>query len=148
MKRIYLGIICCLAVFFFPQFLSASSTILPPSENVLADKSNSIQQFLLLTPKKYREITGEKMTLAQKLSLKFAQHKIKKQLKNGVAIDLPLINKKLINQEFSLGGFALGVLLSFVGVLIAYLIGDRRVIKWAWIGAGLCFAVILLILLI
>ncbi|HEY9363679.1 MAG TPA: hypothetical protein VIQ00_10485, partial [Chitinophagaceae bacterium] len=109
-------------------------------------KPDSIQQFLQLTPKKYHEITGKKMTLAQKLSLKFAQHKIKKRLKSGAGV--LLINEKLIDREFSLGGFALGVLLSFVGVLIAYLIGDRRVIKWAWIGAGLCFAVLLLIVLI
>ena len=50
----------------------------------------------------------------------------------------------LDTSDFNIGGFVLGLLLSVIGVLIAYLIGDTNVIKWAWIG----FAVFLVIFLL
>jgi hypothetical protein len=50
--------------------------------------------------------------------------------------------------DFNIGGFILGLLLSVVGVLIAYLIGDTTVIKWAWIGFGIFLIIFLLAVLL
>ena len=50
--------------------------------------------------------------------------------------------------DFNIGGFVLGLLLPVVGVLIAYLIGDTTVIKWAWIGFGVFMIIFLLAVLL
>ena len=44
--------------------------------------------FLALTPAKVEELTGKKMTFAQKIALKIAQKKFSKQLKKGKSIDI------------------------------------------------------------
>jgi Flp pilus assembly protein TadB len=43
-------------------------------------KGMTLQQFLLLTPKKYQEITGKRMTFKQKISFFILKAKLKKQL--------------------------------------------------------------------
>ncbi len=43
-------------------------------------KGMTVQEFLLLTPKKYQEITGKKMTFKQKISFSILKAKLKKQL--------------------------------------------------------------------
>jgi hypothetical protein len=98
-----------------------------------------IQQFLKLTPQKYYELTGKKMKLSQKISLKLAQWKIKRMLKKGKTVDLVAMTTKkgIDTSDFSIAGFLLGFFLSLIGVLIAYLIDDEAIIKWAWLGAGL-----------
>lgn len=40
-----------------------------------------LDQFLTLTPKKYKEMTGERMTIKQTVQLKVAQKVVKKQMK-------------------------------------------------------------------
>jgi len=41
-----------------------------------------LDQFLTLTPKKYKEMTGERMTIKQTVQLKVAQKIVKKQMKS------------------------------------------------------------------
>lgn len=97
-----------------------------------------VQQFLKLTPEKYYELTGKKMKLSQKISLKLAQWKVKRMLKKGKTVDLMAMRQKGIDtSDFNIAGFLLGFFLSLIGVLIAYLIDDEAIIKWAWLGAGL-----------
>ena len=43
-------------------------------------KGMSIQEFMKLTPKKYRELTGKKMTFKEKISFAILKAKLKKQL--------------------------------------------------------------------
>ena len=50
--------------------------------------------------------------------------------------------------DFSIGGLVLGLLLGIIGVLIAYLIGDSAVIKWAWIGFAIWVGIVLLVLIL
>lgn len=95
--------------------------------------------FISLTPAKVQEMTGVKMNLGQKISLKMAQMEVKKQLKKGKEVNMAEMGKKAgggLNWLWVLIGF----LLSWVGVLIAYLTreghDDNRV-KSAWIGAGI-----------
>ena len=104
--------------------------------------------FLSLTPAKVQEMTGTKLTLGQKVSLKMAQLQVKKQLKKGQDVNMAEMGKKAgegINWLWVLIGFVLGL----IGVLIAYLTregkDDGRV-KGAWIGFGI-FMVLWIILL-
>lgn len=125
----------------------------PPlkSENAAASplENFTVQDFLALTPKKYKELTGQKLSLTQKISLKIAQKKMKRAIKNNESID---VNAAMADgfdtSDFNIGGFVLGLLLSVIGVLIAYLIGDTNVIKWAWVGFGVFFVIFLLAVLL
>ena len=108
----------------------------------------SEEVFLSLTPKKYTELTGKKMTLFQKVSLKIAQHKVRRLIKKGKTVDLNAFSKEVDTSNFNVGGFVLGLLLSIIGVIIAYLIGDGNVVKWAWIGFAIWVGIVLLILIL
>jgi len=95
--------------------------------------------FLSLTPAKVQEMTGTKMTLGQKVSLKMTQLEVKKQLKKGKAVNMADMGKKAeggINFLWLLVGFLLGI----VGVVIAYATregSDDNRVKSAWIGFGI-----------
>jgi hypothetical protein len=126
--------------------------VVPVSKSVVReDPFNTmlVQQFLSLTPKKYQELTGRKMSLPQKISLKLAQMKVKKMLKQGKKVDLLAMSKKGVNtSDFNIAGFLLGFFLSLLGVLIAYLLDNEAIIKWAWIGAGISLLIWLLAVLL
>lgn len=118
------------------------------STSVNALSGMSVENFLALTPKKYKELTGEKLSITQKISLKLAQKKVKRALKNNEKIDSTTMASAVDTSDFNIGGFILGLLLSVIGVLIAYLIGDSSVIKWAWIGFGIALIIYLLAILL
>ncbi len=125
-------------------YVSTNPTLGEPRPLVL----RNIQEFLTLTPKKYQELTGKKMSLPQKISLKIAQHKVKKAMKKGRAVDLNAMSKGVDTSDFNIGGFVLGLLLGIIGVLIAYLIGDSNIVKWAWIGFAVWVGIVLLVLIL
>ncbi|MDP4264081.1 MAG: hypothetical protein Q8941_16255 [Bacteroidota bacterium] len=108
------------------------------------------QEFLSLTPQKYFELTGKRMSLSQKISLKLAQQKVKRMARKGKPVDLVAMSKGVDTSDFNLPGFVLGLILSLIGVLIVYLIDktDANMIKWAWIGAGVGAVLILLALIL
>jgi hypothetical protein len=138
-----------LMIFNFPSSaltVPATEPVPPKSENTVAAPFTgmTVDDFLSLTPKKYKELTGKKLSITQKISLKLAQKKVRKALKNNESIDSATMANAVDTSDFNIGGFVLGLLLSVIGVLIAYLIGDTNVIKWAWIG----FAVFLVIFLL
>lgn len=108
----------------------------------------SVDDFLSLTPKKVREMTGQKMTLSQKVALKMAQSKLKREIANKQQASVSDAAAAVDGSDFNIGGFVLGLLLSIIGVLIAYLIGDQSVIKWAWIGFGISVIIYLLVLIL
>ncbi len=62
---------------FSPKISTGSNTtyIVPANLNGM-----TAQEFLKLTPKKYQELTGRKMTFKQKLSFAIIKAKLKKQL--------------------------------------------------------------------
>jgi hypothetical protein len=122
----------------------------PKSESTVAAPLSgmSVQDFLALTPKKYKELTGEKLSFTQKIALKMAQKKVRKAIKNNENVDSTVMANALDTSDFNIGGFVLGLLLSVIGVLIAYLIGDTSVIKWAWIGFAIFLVIFLLAVLL
>lgn len=135
---------------------SSSALTLPSAEPVPKSEKSvaapfagmTVEDFLSLTPKKYKEMTGEKLSLTKKISLKLAQKKIKRAIKNNESIDSTTMAEAFDSSDFNIGGFVLGLLLSVIGVLIAYLIGDTSVIKWAWIGFGVFLVIFLLAVLL
>ena len=138
---------------------SSSAVVIPVSTVIPAKVTESVakpspfagmtvQDFLALTPKKFKELTGKKMSMSQKISLKIAQRKVKKMVKNNEQVDLYKVAPGVDTSDFSIGGFVLGLLLGIIGILIAYLIGDRSVIKWAWLGFAVWIVILLLALLL
>lgn len=136
----------------FPSFAlvapSANSSAQPENTAAAALSNMSVEDFLALSPRQYREMTGQKLSLTQKISLKVAQKQVKKALKNNEEVKAVTMQNALDTSDFNVGGFVLGLLLSVVGVLIAYLIGDTTVIKWAWIGFGVFMVIFLLAVLL
>ena len=148
-----LGLVMLFAFQFVNATVEPASTFKPwITENSVTDPQpltlRTLEEFLSLTPKKYTELTGKKMTIPQKVSLKIAQHKVKRAIKKGKTVDLNALSKEVDTSNFNIGGFVLGLLLGIIGVLIAYLIGDRNIVKWAWIGFAVWVGIVLLILIL
>lgn len=153
MKQITKFSILALILIFSTQ--SASSFIsIPDTDKETVVTPNpfagmTVSDFLELTPKKYTELTGKKMKLSQKISLKIGQHKVKKALKKGQIPDLNATMAAGIDfSDFNIAGFILGLILGILGVLIAYLIGDSNIIKWAWLGFAVWILFILIVVII
>lgn len=67
----------------------ASEKAVAPAEAILAetglpaDAISNLDDFVSLTPKKYKEMTGKKLSLKEVLVMKLAQKKIKKQIRQS-----------------------------------------------------------------
>jgi hypothetical protein len=158
MKKAFLTVL--LGTFFLSLLQPASAMSLPACTTSLPEtaaiKPNDplneklTREFLALTPEKYYQLTGKRMSLFQKISLKLAQQKIKRMKRKGKPVDLVAMSKGVETSDFNLPGFVLGLVLSLLGVLIVYLIDktDANMIKWAWIGAGVGAILILLTLIL
>ncbi len=129
----------------------AAETYIP----VAANKQISLMEFSTMKVKDYEKLSGKNLNFFQKIAFKSNQ----KQLRKSIAADGTIKNDEMIKSAsasdlttgFHLGGFALGLFLGPIGVLIAYLIhGDASVdknrIKWSWIGFAVAFLLWLLIL--
>ena len=89
-------------------------------------QSGTVEDFLALTPKKVREMTGERLGIKGSLALKAAQKAVKKQMKSGQAAD---ISKGLyvVLAIIGLGWLAMGLLDDFegnnwwIGLLLGFL---------------------------
>ena len=92
--------------------------------------------------KDYENLTGKKMKFLDKVNFKIGQRQLKKCINNNGTFSKKGIEKYFSKAVagvggFSIAGLALGLLLSIVGVLIAYLIkapNKKSIITWAWIG--------------
>lgn len=116
-------------------------------------KQISLQELSEISRAHFEKLSGHKMKAPQRLGFKLAQ----KKLRGMIAEDGRVYNKTLMKsaaadgEGFHIGGFALGFFLGLIGVLIAYLIGDDKKskrVKWAWIGAAIGLAIVLISLLV
>lgn len=110
----------------------------------------TIKEFLSLTPRKYKELSGKRLSLSQKLNLRIAQYKIKRMIRKNKQLDAMVIGKALDGNDFHIPGFIIGIVLGPVGVLIAYLIEGKNsaMFQWAIIGALIWLGLFLLVVLI
>lgn len=98
----------------------------------------TVKDFLAITPKTYKEITGKKMNFVQKLSLKVSQSKMKKQLKKGNISESSFIDfKDPVNKWmwFWIFGWGIGLIFLFIpGIWIIswlfFLFGTISLIVW------------------
>lgn len=138
------------AAFLMPERLKASEIMLPLGNT---GKKISMLDLSNISVKDFEKISGRDMKWADKMMFKSAQ----KELRRSINKDGTLNNKKIekfykkyngdVTAGFNIGGFALGLLLSIIGVLIAYLIDssdNANLRKWAWIGFGVSVAIWLL----
>jgi hypothetical protein len=110
----------------------------------------SIAQFLDLTPKRYKELTGKKLSLPQKVTLKMAQYKVKRMVKKNKPVNLMVFASAIDGNDFHIPGFILGIVLGPIGILIAYLIEGKNsaMFQWALLGSLIWLGLFLLVVFI
>lgn len=138
MKKIPLAILLSLCV---QSVLNASSILpdkgsTPPTTKEVmiplagTGKFISLEDYLTLTPKSYKEITGEKMSFGQKVDLSISKQFFKKTVRKNSAVDVEKMKRRGFfgGWHWHWGGFALGLFLSFLGPIVALFFNDEY--KW------------------
>ena len=104
----------------------------------------SLMDLSQISVKEFESLSGKKMKMMEKVNFKMKQRELKKNINNDGSFSKKRVekyfNKAALGGAFNLGGLALGLFLSLIGVLIAYLItkGDKKGrVTWAWIGAAI-----------
>ena len=111
----------------------------------------SLMELSQIKVKDLEKMTGKKMSRFDKMNFKIAQQQLKKSINEDGSFSKERVEKYFTKAAagepaiagvggINWGGLALGLFLSLIGVLIAYLItGDNKKsrIKWAWIGAAI-----------
>ena len=112
------------------------------------------KQFLVLTPKKYQELTGKKLNLFQKMEFKMLQHKVKRMVNKGQVVTMADVQKRFDDlSSMNLLGFLLGLVLGPVGVVIALILKetgnvDASVLRWSLYGLLIWLAIVLVLILL
>jgi len=109
----------------------------------------SLMDLSRISVKDFETLSGKNMKFYEKMNFKLGQHQLKKSINEDGTFNKKSIEKYLTRPiagggGFSLVGLLLGLFLSLIGVLIAYVItGDdkRSRITWAWIGAAISLIV-------
>jgi hypothetical protein len=84
----------------------------------------AMEEFVKLTPKKYGELRGKKLSFVEKIEFKVLQRKLKRQLDYGDD-----------STGFNIGGFLLGFFLGLLGLIGAFVFSqDRNFRKWTLYG--------------
>ena len=110
----------------------------------------SLMDLSRISVKDFETLSGEKMKFFEKVHFKVGQRELKKSINEDGTFNRKSIEKYLTRPPvggggvFSLTGLLLGLFLSLIGVLIAYLItgSDKKSrITLAWIGAAISLVV-------
>ena len=115
-------------------------------ESKLSLEAISVESFISLSGKEFKELNGGKATLKEKFFFQVLKYNLKKEVKRNELSPSHTLNIKsklaAYDSGFNFGGFALGFFLGFIGVLIAHLISDDPAIrKSSWYGVGAWFAI-------
>jgi len=104
----------------------------------------SLMDLSEISVKDFENLSGKKMKFREKVSFKVKQRELKKNINYDGTFSKKRVekyfNKAALGGVFSISGLLLGLFLSLIGVLIAYLIttGDKKGrITWAWIGCAI-----------
>lgn len=112
------------------------------------------RQFLSLTPQKFQELSGKKMSLLQKIEFKMLQHKVKKMVKKGEVVTMADVQKKYDDlSTMNVLGLLLGLILGPVGVVIALILKETgdvgpEVVRWSLYGLLIWLAIVLVVIII
>jgi len=161
MKPLYSLLLGTVAVLTFGTANAFTSLVVVPSTHVLIKEPKpdalsmiSAKQFLDLTPKTYKELTGKKLNLVQKVELKTLQHKVKKMVKKGEVVTMADVQKKFDEMSsMNLLGFLLGLILGPIGVIIALILKETGdvgpdTVRWSLYGLLVWLAIVFLVILI
>ncbi len=161
MKPLYTLLLGAVAVLTFNTANAFTSLVVIPSTPVILKdpKPNALslisaKQFLDLTPQTYKELTGKKLNLAQKVELKVLQHKVKKMVKKGEVVTMADVQKKFDDMgSMDLLGFLLGLILGPIGVIIALILKETGdvgpdTVRWSLYGLLIWLAIVFLVVLI
>ncbi|OAV45469.1 hypothetical protein [Lewinella sp. 4G2] len=114
-----------------PAATSPAATMTVEEAGFPIDPAVAVEDFLNMTPKKYEEMTGKKLTLKEKVVMKLAQKKVKKQMKRA---------QKDGDEPFPKIVFILGaIFLPIVAIVGMGIMDDWEGNNW-WIAALLYFA--------
>ena len=124
---------------FFQHGFSASTPVAIPVHPLTAkdvmiplqgtNQSITLEQYLQLTPKAYKLLTGKKMSFREKAELNVRKHLLKKAIRKDGSANAEKMKRSGFFGGWSWhwGGFALGLLL-FIGPIIALFFNDDY--KW------------------
>jgi hypothetical protein len=160
MKKMVLLI--AMFAFFTSSFAAIGNSFVPKKAteiylSMAGNRKISLKDLSEISVKDYQQITGKHLNFFEKITFKIGQ----KKLRNSISADGTITNKKLLkamvsdgdhSTGFHVGGFALGLFLGLIGVLIAYVAGGdddvkRNRAKWAWIGLGLSVIISVILVL-
>ena len=134
MNKTLLLLILCLSV-----NLTKATTIVPndniPANLILVTLPGTnikvnLPEFIKLTPQKYKELTGKKLSFGGKIELKLKQNYGRKLIKKDGKVDTERLKKRygfFDRWSWHWGGFALGFLL-ILGPIISLFFTDEY--KW------------------
>ncbi|HCY89475.1 MAG TPA: hypothetical protein DHV17_04370 [Chitinophagaceae bacterium] len=136
--------------------VKASAVMIPVGKK---GEAISLYDLSVISKADLERMTGQKMSLPQRLAFKGAQKKLKKSIDEQGYIKSKKLQKYFSNAQqskggefdgttgFHLGGFALGFLLGLIGVIIAYIINDDKKsnrVKWSWLGFAIWIGIVLI----
>lgn len=116
-------------------------------------KSMTNKQFLALTPRSWKELSGSKLSFKERMGLRLAQQEIRSEIKNNNLDENATINSLMAVEEgeksFNFGGFILGFLLGIIGVGLAHIFSkSKNFRRSSWQGFGAWVILILVLALI
>lgn len=94
--------------------ISLQAGMLYVPAHMAASKQIDVQTVLSLTPSKVQEMTGKKMSLKEKIALKFTQAKLKKEFKKGGKGSIPK-GLYIVLAIFGWAWLAMGIMDDFSG---------------------------------
>ncbi|HEY5966980.1 MAG TPA: hypothetical protein VIU35_03330 [Chitinophagaceae bacterium] len=135
MRKILLIILFNMPILFALASTSPLQSKEPLASEVMMPLFNSgkfisVEDFMKLTPKSYKLITGKKMSFKEKIGLSFGKKSLRKAINKDGTIDKSKMKKGGFWGGFKWhwGGFALGFFLSILGPIVALFFNDEY--KW------------------
>ena len=124
-------------LFSLQSYVNASS-ILPdnrtPNEAIIplpgTKKFVTPEEYLKLSPQAFKELTGKKMGITQRIDFALSKHFLKRMIRKDGSLDASKMRGRGLwgKWQWHWGGFALGFFLSLLGPIIALFFNDDY--KW------------------